>query len=379
MKIVRRCAPLAGVLGVCALAAPTVQAQAPATVTVRVEGVSETLVPTTTVTTSTTPVRKQADPTQTCSGTSVGGALEVAVSGDWGGSYTAFGQSVERIRGESYPLAAAGRYWTLWVNGRPADVGACARELGQGDEVIIFVDCFGGGCPESPEPLRVDVPNSARAGVPFTVRVEELGGERASAVAGATVRGLGTATSNADGLATLVAERAGTYTLSIEAPGKVRTTATVRVLEADAVEAPGAPPAVAVPGPVPGPAGLDRSPPGARIVGIAEGERFSRARAPRTLRASVGADPSGLARVELRLTRRDGRSCAYLSVRRERFIRARCGLGISYRIGDGAQVSYLLPERLRAGRYVLDVVAVDRAGNRDRLARGSTRVVFRVR
>jgi hypothetical protein len=44
-----------------------------------------------------------------------------------------------------------------------------------------------------------------------------------------------------------------------------------------------------------------------------------------------------------------------------------------------ASVSYLLPHRLRRGRYVLDVIAVDGAGNREPLARGTSRVVFFVR
>ena len=41
--------------------------------------------------------------------------------------------------------------------------------------------------------------------------------------------------------------------------------------------------------------------------------------------------------------------------------------------------SYLLPSRLPAGRYVLDVKAVDRAGNsQGRFVRGRSRVVFAV-
>jgi hypothetical protein len=44
-----------------------------------------------------------------------------------------------------------------------------------------------------------------------------------------------------------------------------------------------------------------------------------------------------------------------------------------------SQVSYLLPHRLGRGRYVLDVIATDGAGNREALARGTSRVVFFVR
>ena len=50
-----------------------------------------------------------------------------------------------------------------------------------------------------------------------------------------------------------------------------------------------------------------------------------------------------------------------------------------FAIGDRPDWSYLLPARLGQGRYVLDVIAIDKAGNRDRLARGRSRVVFFVR
>ena len=53
--------------------------------------------------------------------------------------------------------------------------------------------------------------------------------------------------------------------------------------------------------------------------------------------------------------------------------------GAYFAIGDRADWSYLLPARLGRGRYVLDAIAIDGAGNRTPLARGTTRVVFTVR
>ena len=50
-----------------------------------------------------------------------------------------------------------------------------------------------------------------------------------------------------------------------------------------------------------------------------------------------------------------------------------------FAIGDKADWSYLLPARLGKGRYVLDAIAIDGAGNRTPLQRGTTRVVFTVR
>ena len=58
---------------------------------------------------------------------------------------------------------------------------------------------------------------------------------------------------------------------------------------------------------------------------------------------------------------------------------AGAGAGAYFAIGDRAEWSYLLPARLGEGRYVLDAIAVDGAGNRTPLARGTTRVVFTVR
>jgi hypothetical protein len=116
-----------------------------------------------------------------------------------------------------------------------------------------------------------------------------------------------------------------------------------------------------------------------RIAGLTEQQRIARRRAPREVRGFVDADPSGLRAVKLRLTRQVGRRCWLYSGRRERFLRRACGKRYAFKIGEDAAWSYLLPERLGRGRYVLDVIATDRAGNRDTLARGRNRIVFHVR
>ena len=102
---------------------------------------------------------------------------------------------------------------------------------------------------------------------------------------------------------------------------------------------------------------------------------YSRRRAPRLLRGTVAADPSGLRAVKLRLTRRRGGRCCVL-LRAPRALRARCAAGAarSSRIGDRADWSYLLPKRLGRGRYVLEVKAIDGAFNRGTPARVRFRV-----
>ena len=116
------------------------------------------------------------------------------------------------------------------------------------------------------------------------------------------------------------------------------------------------------------------------VRGIAEQQRFAAGSAPRTLRGDVSADQSGLAAVKLRLTRNEGGRCSYFSGRREVFRPIRCGAanGKYFKLGDRADWSYLLPAALGRGRYVLDVVAIDKAGNREPLARGRNRIVFHV-
>ena len=118
----------------------------------------------------------------------------------------------------------------------------------------------------------------------------------------------------------------------------------------------------------------DVSAPAAAVASLRDGAVYSRRRAPRLLRGSVTADPSGLHSVKLKLTRRVGKRCSYFSGRRERFMRMRCGRGSFLRIGDRADWSYLLPQRLGRGRYVLEVKAIDGAFNRGAPARVRFRV-----
>ena len=91
---------------------------------------------------------------------------------------------------------------------------------------------------------------------------------------------------------------------------------------------------------------------------------FSRKKAPRTLRGTVAADPSGLSAVKIRLTAQARQTCSYFSGGRERFRKTHlCGHGAFFKVGDRADWSYLLPKRLGRGRYVLEAY-----GDRRRVA-----------
>ena len=358
-----------------ALAGPA-RAAGPADVTVRVEGAAATLVPRTAVRTDTTTINKDRNPAHTCSGTSAAGALEKATGGDWSGPwFDGLGYAVNTIKGETHAFPAP-EYFSLWINHRSASEGACGAttELQPGDEVLFFVDrCVADPvtflCTNPPVlPLGLKAPGNVAPGGPFTVSVVEYAANGTpSPVAGAT------GTGGAEPVTTDAAGNA-VVTANVQEPFSLRATKANR--------APSASELVCVSTGADGRCGsADREPASATITGIREGQRFTRANAPRRLTATVQADTSGLQTVKLRLTRSLGRRCSYYSPRSERFRRVPCGVNRApwAAIGDRQEVDYLLPERLTRGRYVLDVNAVDKAGNRDDVRRrGGNRIVFHV-
>jgi len=73
--------------------------------------------------------------------------------------------------------------------------------------------------------------------------------------------------------------------------------------------------------------------------------------------------------------------CSFYSGVTDAFKGMRCGAGHGhfFSAGSKSSFSYLLPSALAPGRYVLDLEATNGAGERTKLARGSTRLVFYVR
>ncbi|HEX2017044.1 MAG TPA: hypothetical protein VGN69_10140, partial [Solirubrobacteraceae bacterium] len=145
----------------------------PATVQVRVEGSTSTLLELTTVTTGTAPVVKDANNTHSCSGTSAGGALERGTQGNWNGPYySGLGYSPESIMGESHTFSS-GYYWLFWYDHRSSSTGICGQELSSGDDILFFPVCAS-NCPAGytyPPVLGLSAPATADAGSPFTVTV----------------------------------------------------------------------------------------------------------------------------------------------------------------------------------------------------------------
>jgi hypothetical protein len=315
-----------------------------------------------------------------CAGHTAAEAIDKAVAGDW--DQMAF---TSTILGEEHTYAE-NDYWNFWINDTYAQTGICDYAVQPGDRLLMFVQRDVAGGPTVFPLTLTGVPASVVAGSSFTVTVNEQRTDGTTTtpapIAGATVTDGAdvTAVTDAAGHATITLPTAGPKTLYAVRRGNVESdSAAVNVVAAMTTT-------TTTTGPPAGssPSGPDRSAPASAIVGIAEGQRFAQGAGPRSLRARVAPDPSGLYAVKLRLTRNDRGRCTYFSGKSERFLRNhknRCSASAGYwfAVGDRGDVDYLLPRRLPRGRYVLDVNAIDKAFNRDDTRRrGANRIVFHV-
>lgn len=379
--------------------AATAPAAGPATVTVEVEGLNETKVPPTQVTTTTTPIVKDGNPEHACPGTNASGALQLATAGNWNGTwyggevkegkFTGLGYSVEEIDGEDYPFSGS-TFWNVWINHKSSEDGVCDAEMHPGDQLLLFPCHYEEG-KECPTPLGIEAPTTANAGEAVAVTVKQYNSKgEASPAANATVSGGGvSATTDFEGHATLrFYGDVGSFALhaygSNEGSPAVRTQTTICVHEGNdgtcGTTAPSNSPLSQSPSsatsaaPYKGPFAVV-----AKANGIAESHVYPPGEAPRLLSGTVTShSPITLIDIELRRSYR-GRCSAYDGTT-GRFVKARCGKGGFFAVASGGDsFSYLLPARLAPGRYVLDLRATDEAGNVTTLARGSTRTVFYVR
>jgi hypothetical protein len=376
-----------------------VAAAEPATVTVRVEGFNGvTLLPQTQVTTSTVPIPVEGG---SCSGTSAGGALYDATHGNWEVKSETEGVSILGIEGVDLPPFGAGNYayWALWVNNGFATSGACSEELAQHADVVFVGQCFalGAECPTSttaPDHFLTSTPPSSSVvgvGEPVSVTIGSLGtatGIQEALPPGVTVTGLATPSNpSAQGVATLSFPSAGTYTLQARASDSVPSDPyTVCVHNGNDGNCGTQTPSSSAPASGPSTTGIAGSVtrytgPYALVAGAAglvDGRVYGHGRAPRLLSGKILAH-NAVSSVSLELRREYRRHCYAYDGASERFRSARCGHGSFFRVSTNDTFSYLLPETLRRGRYVLDIQASDVAGNRTTLARGTSRLVFYVR
>jgi hypothetical protein len=348
---------VAGLLAV--VAAPAVAA--PVTVDLRIEGATRTLFEGP-VTTDVRPFNFTGGEPHACgtavtSGQVIAAAAEATpftIAGTWNDGFGS--PTFDSVAGENVTFdPGTGRYLGEYLNGVSQDMGSCGTPVEPGDRVLFAYAAFGATA------LALSGPASARPGETVTLKVTDAADGKA--IVGADVAG---AKSAADGTVVVGPLAAGVHDFKAEKPEAIRSNRVRVTVAADA------------PLPLPAPAAApDTTPPSAQIAGLKE--KAVLRRGPRKLSGRFGADPSGIRTVKLRLTKRLGKRCWYFSGRMERFRRTRCGTGAYFAIGDRAEWSYLLPERLTRGRYVFDAIAIDGAGNRTPLERGTTRVVFRVR
>lgn len=192
------------VLALLTASAPAV-AGTPATVSVRVEGESSTLLPLKTVTTNTTPTPAPGN----CPGTTAAGALQLATEGNW--DHEAY---IQTILGETHEWTMSDpRYWAVWINDKYAEEGACTLQLHEGDRLLFLVDRA-----TAPEynptvfPLELSgAPTEITQGESATVTVNKYSTAGvASAASGVAVKG---------GETTVTTESAGHATVKFNALG----------------------------------------------------------------------------------------------------------------------------------------------------------------
>jgi hypothetical protein len=367
----------------------TSNALAGPTVTVRVEGESATLLPATTVTLGAT------DPLNNCPANSVAAAINLATGGNW--DHKSF---TETILGETHSFAHSDT-WAEWVDYKWGG-GICNDLLSEGDEVVMIADL------EPPPtfaatvlPLVVsEAPSVVQGGGPFSVKVSIVhlpagevppGSGTLEPAEGVTVS-LGTAhaTTGQGGVANIIPVGVGSQQLQATKAGDAPSrTLSICVHNGNdgncgtqaltASPAPGTGGGSSTSGVASfvshytGPYALV-----AGTIGLIDGHVYRRGQAPKVLAGSILAH-SAVSSVSLELRRQYRGRCDAYDGTRERFRSARCGSGSFFKVSSNGAFSYLLPEALKPGRYVLDVQASDVAGNRTTLARGTSRLVFYVR
>jgi hypothetical protein len=221
MPITRRIA-LAGVSLALVAAAPTAALAAGSTVSVRVEGLTKTLLPTKVVHTHSGSITKGGTPAGACPATNAAGALDVATSHSWSGTYSTYGLSVTQIFGETHTFTSKD-YWSIWVDNKFASAGICALKLHAGEQLLFAAVPVKG----TESPIVITGPKHATRGHAFKLKVTYVNTKGvAKPLAGATVHsGATTATTGASGTVSITTNHAGQLTYTAAKTGYIRSAA----------------------------------------------------------------------------------------------------------------------------------------------------------
>ena len=190
-------------------------------VSVRVEGLTRTLLPARTVRApSSGSITKGGTPSGSCSSSTAAGALDVATRHNWNGTYSSgLGIDVSSILGQTLSYAH-GYYWSIWVDNRYASAGVCGLKL-HGGEQLLFAPYPAKG---KVFPIVISAPKKATAGRSFRIRAYYFpgAGTQTKPIAGVSFAGERGKT-NARGVATVTATRTGKLKLTGSRTGYIRS------------------------------------------------------------------------------------------------------------------------------------------------------------
>jgi hypothetical protein len=372
-------------------------AAGPATVTVRIQGLNETLLPQTEVTTSATPIAVE---NLTCEGTTAGGALFDATNGHWVAKASSTGVELLGLEGLNFPEFSKNPriYWAFWLNGKAAPLGVCAESIASGDHIVMFPQCYETGpmCASATAPdhfltITGPEPASANVGQPMQVKLAsistgETGGLEPTLPEGTLLSaGPLNVVPGAGGVATITFSAPGTYLLQAHAPDSVPSDsysicvhngndgncgATLTIGSGSTITT------TTTPG-----ASQTTVPYMAKIAGVKNGHVYSHRSAPRLLAGVVDVPAGGtLRQVRISLQRHYHGRCFDFNGPRESFVRTKkCGSAVFFSVGASESFSYLLPARLPKGSYTYDIEAINSAGQATKLVSGISHVVFQVK
>jgi Domain of unknown function (DUF4430) len=219
---------LCGATGAVVIAPAGALAAHGAKVSVRIEGAKKELLAPTTVQTHSGSITKGGTPKGKCSDTSAAGALDVATHDKWGGKYDkSLGLEITSIFGEKHTFSSP-MFWEIFVNNKPAQSGACALKLHNGDQLLYAAASTKG----VEDLIALKAPKTATVNKAFNVKVQWLNAKGVGKpLAKATVSiGHKSVTTNSRGIVSVKVGNAGKVVLHASRKGYIRAApATVTV------------------------------------------------------------------------------------------------------------------------------------------------------
>src|SRR5947209_7775612 len=183
-------------------------------ITVRVEGLTRTLLAPTAVQTHSGSLTRFGAPSGKCPDASAAGALDIATHHNWKGTWeSSFGDyEVTSILGEAHTFSSKD-FWEIFVNGVADQTGACETKLKPGEQ-ILFAAAPVKGAARRPLVIQ-DYPKHATVGKAFGLRVFAYTDKgKTVRVKGAEVTGDGVhATTNQSAVASITPTRPGNLVL----------------------------------------------------------------------------------------------------------------------------------------------------------------------